>query len=100
MTETSSVHADAPNTFVAENATKPKLIPMREVALLGVAGPENAMRAIIRMSNGRIATGAVGERIQLGRLLEVSPAGAVLELASGNATFLRPYPWGAEAPQG
>jgi hypothetical protein len=100
MTETTSANGGAPNAFVAQNATKLSLIPMEEVALVGVAGPEEAMRAIIRMSDGSIITGTVGERIQLGRLLEVSPAGAVLELASGNATFLRPYPWGAEAPKG
>ncbi|HHS94748.1 MAG TPA: hypothetical protein ENK63_05370 [Rhodobacterales bacterium] len=90
----------APNAFVAANATKSDVLPMDEVALVGVAGPDDAMRAIIRMSDGSIITGAVGERIQLGRLLEVSPAGAVLELASGNATFLRPYPWGAEVAPG
>lgn len=100
MSDTPSATGGAPNAFVAENATKPNLIPMQEVALLGVAGPKDAMRALIRMSDGSIISGAVGERIELGRLLEVSPAGAVLELASGNATFLRPYPWGAEAPPG
>lgn len=100
MTDVTSATGGAPNAFVADNATKPDLIPMREVALVGVAGPEDAMRAIIRMADGSIITGAVGERIQIGRLTEVSPAGAVIELASGNATFLRPYPWGTEAPRG
>lgn len=100
MTDVTSATGGAPNAFVAQNATKPKLIPMKEVALVGVAGPENEMRAIIRMSDGSIITGTVGERIQIGKLIEVSPAGAVLELASGNATFLRPFPWGADAARG
>ena len=93
-------HGGAPNAFVAQNATKLSLIPLDEVALVGVAGPDDAMRAIIRMSDGSIITGTVGERTQIGRLLEVAPAGAVVELASGNATFLRPYPWGQEVAPG
>ena len=93
-------HGGAPNAIVAEHATELSLIPMDEVALIGVAGPDDAMRAMIRMSDGSIITGEVGERIQLGRLLEVSPAGVVLELSSGNATFLRPYPWGATGASG
>ncbi|OIP87485.1 MAG: hypothetical protein AUK37_01330 [Rhodobacterales bacterium CG2_30_65_12] len=95
-----NLNGGAPNAFVAQNATRRALIPLDAAALVGVAGPEDAMRAIIRMSDGSIITGAVGERTPLGRLIEVSPAGAVLELASGNATFLRPYPWAADAPQG
>lgn len=93
-------HGGAPNAFVAQKATRFSMIPLDEVALVGVAGPQEAMRAIIRMSDGSIITGTVGERIQLGRLIEVSPAGAVLELASGYATFLRPYPWRADALRG
>lgn len=91
-------HGGAPNAFVAEKATQPGLIPLEEVALVGVAGPEGAMRAIIRMSDGAIVTGTTGERMELGLILEVSPAGVVLELSSGFATFLRPYPWGADPP--
>ncbi len=100
MSETASALGGAPNAIVARHATRPSVLPMAEVALVGVAGPEAAMRAIIRMSDGSIVTGALGERIALGRLVEISPAGAVLELADGNATFLRPYPWGLAASAG
>jgi hypothetical protein len=88
----------APNAFVATHATERGMLPMDEVALLGVAGPEHRMRALIRMSDGTVITGALGERIALGRLVEVSPAGVVIELANGFATFLRPYPWGQDPP--
>jgi hypothetical protein len=93
-----NLHGGAPNAFVAENATRRGFIPLDEVALLGVAGPDGEMRAIIRMSDGNIITGALGERIALGELVEISPAGVVIELASGFATFLRPYPWGRGLP--
>lgn len=91
-------HGGAPNAVVAENATRRGVIPLDEVALLGVAGPDDAMRAIIRMADGAIVTGALGERIALGDLVEISPAGVVIELANGFATFLRPYPWGRSMP--
>lgn len=91
-------HGGAPNAFVAENATRRGVIPLDEVALLGVAGPDDAMRAIIRMSDGDIITGTLGERIALGKLVEISPAGVVIDLTNGFATFLRPYPWGQPPP--
>ncbi|GGD33187.1 hypothetical protein [Sinisalibacter lacisalsi] len=99
MTRTRA-HGGAPNAFVAENATRRGVIPLDEVALLGVAGPQGAMRAIIRMSDGDIVTGALGERIALGELVEVSPAGVVIEMANGFAAFLRPYPWGQDRAPG
>lgn len=83
----------APNAVVATHATQRNALPMDEVALLGIAGPEAAMRALIRMSDGTRVTGELGDRIALGRLVEISPAGVVIEQANGLATFLRPYPW-------
>ncbi|GKY89034.1 hypothetical protein [Sinisalibacter aestuarii] len=100
MSDTSSALGGAPNAFVAQEATKRAVMPLDEAALVGVAGPEGAMRALIRMGDGAVISGMEGERIALGRLIEVSPAGAVLELANGNATFLRPYPWGLDLPGG
>ena len=95
MAETNGLpHGGAPNQFVAENATKPDMLPMREVALLGVSGPDDDMKALIRMSDGSIIMGGLQEKIALGRLLEITPAGVVIEHASGFATFLRPYPYG------
>lgn len=88
----------APNAFVAENATELSLLPLDEVTLIGVAGPEAAMRAMIRMPDGAIVSGGLGERIGVGRLIEIGPAGVVVELADGLAAFLRPYPWGRDPP--
>lgn len=86
----------APNAFVAAQATKLSVLPRDRVALLGVAGPDGAMRALIRMADGTVISAHLGAQTALGRLIEISPAGVVVELASGNAGFLRPYPWGAE----
>lgn len=85
------------NAFVAAAATQPDMLPLAQAALIGVAGTEGAMRALIRMADGTIVTAATGARIEVGRLIDVSTAGVVLELTSGNAVFLRPYPWGRDA---
>ena len=98
MTDIATALGGAPNAFVAQHATRLGMLPMAEVTLLGVAGPEAAMRAMIRMSDGAIVTGALGERLAIGTLIEISPSGVVVELADGLATFLRPYPWGRDGP--
>jgi len=95
MSETT--FAETPNAFVAEHATRRGVLPLAQVALIGVSGRAGEMRALIRMGDGTMIAGTQGEYTALGRLLEVSPAGVVLERSSGNATFLRPYPWGAQA---
>ncbi len=94
------LHGGAPNAFVAETATRAGALPLDEVALLGVAGPDEAMRALIRLPDGAIMRAALGERIALGRLIEISPAGVVIRRADGLASFLPPYPWGRPRASG
>ena len=98
MTQHTGAADGAPNPIVAQSATRKAAMPLNEVALLGVAGPEDALRALIRMPDGAIVTAALGEQTALGRLIEVSQAGVVIRLADGLATFLRPYPWGRHPP--
>lgn len=83
-------HGGAPNAFVAEHATEPDMLPLDEVALIGVAGAEGAMRALIRMPDGTILSGKANDQTAIGILIEVSRAGVVVELANGNAAFLAP----------
>lgn len=84
----SAPHGGAPNAFVAEKATQPDVLTLDQVTLIGLAGPEDALRALIRMPDGTILTGKPGARTAIGTLIEVSRAGVVVELANGNATFL------------
>ncbi|PIE08558.1 MAG: hypothetical protein CSA74_01665 [Rhodobacterales bacterium] len=88
----------AANAFVASNATMVAALPMDEVALVGVAGPEKEMHAYLRFPEGRIERIDRGQPMALGTPLEIGPAGVVLELSNGNATFLPPYPYGADPP--
>lgn len=81
-------HGGAPNAFVAEKATILDVLALDEVALLGVAGADGDMRALIRMPDGAIFSGKQSERSAIGTLIEVSRAGVVVELPNGNATFL------------
>jgi hypothetical protein len=81
-------HGGAPNAFVAEKATMIDVLALDQVALLGVAGSDGDMRALLRMPDGAIFSGKQSERSAIGTLLEVSRAGVVVELPNGNATFL------------
>ncbi len=81
-------HGGAPNAFVAEQATQPDVLVLDKVALIGLAGAEDDLRALIRMPDGTILTGKQAQRTAIGKLLEVSRAGVVVELPNGNATFL------------
>lgn len=88
----------APNGFVAENATIEAALPLEQIALIGVAGPEKSMHAYLRFPEGDIRRIDLGTPMALGTPIEISPSGVVLELANGNATFLQPFPYGMGPP--
>lgn len=92
------VQGGAPNAFVAEHATITGVIPLDEVALLGVAGPDDAMHGYLRLPEGQILRIDLNEPMALGIPIEISPSGVVLELSNGNATFLPPFPFGMGPP--
>ena len=91
-------HGGAPNAFVAENATVPGVIPLDEVALVGVAGPVKEMHAYLRFPEGEIRRIDLNQPMALGTPIEISPSGVVLQLSNGNATFLPPFPYGMGPP--
>ena len=91
-------HGGAPNAFVAKHATITGVIPLDEVALVGVAGPEKAMHGYLRFPEGDIVRIELNRQMALGTPIEISPSGVVLELANGNATFLPPFPFGMGPP--
>lgn len=95
---TGQAHGGAPNAFVAEHATITGGIPLAEVTLVGVAGPEKAMHAYLRFPEGDIRRIDLHEPMALGTPIEISPSGVVLQLSNGNATFLAPFPFGMGPP--
>ncbi|PID37145.1 MAG: hypothetical protein CR993_01790 [Rhodobacterales bacterium] len=78
-----------PNQFVAEHATQPDRLNMAEVALIGTAGPTDALTALIRLPSGEIVTGSAGKRTPLGTLTAVAADHARLRLSDGAETTLK-----------
>ncbi len=66
--------ADYPDTTelaAGDLATIPDVFTLDGLALLGVFGTEDAMRALVRHANGRIRKVAVGDRLAGGRVVAV-----------------------------
>ena len=95
---TGQAHGGAPNAFVAEHATITGGMPLGEVTLVGVAGPEKAMHAYLRFPEGNIQRVDLHKPMGLGTPIEITPSGVVLQLSNGNATFLPPFPFGMGPP--
>jgi len=95
---TTEPRVETTNAFVAANATIPAVLPLDEVALLGVAGPEDAMHGYLRFPEGRIERIELHKPMAFGTPIEIGPSGVVLELGNGNAAFLPPFPFGIGPP--
>lgn len=95
---TTQPHGGAPNAFVAENATITGALPLEEITLVGVGGPEKAMHAYLRFPEGDIRRVDLHKPMALGTPIEIGPSGVVLQLSNGNATFLPPFPFGMGPP--
>ncbi len=67
---------------VAERATVPNALNMREINLLGISGPTNARRALVRMPNGRYVTVETGDRLDGGRVTSITDTGLTYQKGS------------------
>ena len=72
---------------VANQATTPNALNLREVNLLGISGPSNARRALVRMENGRYITVKVGDRLDGGRVTSITSDGLTYQKGSRNFTL-------------
>lgn len=59
------------STSVAREATVSRAINLRQVNLLGVMGTSSNRRALVRLSNGRVVTVRVGERLDDGQVTAI-----------------------------
>ncbi len=59
------------STSVAREATVSRAINLRQVNLLGVMGTTSNRRALVRLSNGRVVTVRVGERLDDGQVTAI-----------------------------
>lgn len=80
---------DVPETPASAKATKPGVLKLNELALIGIAGsPENRI-AILRERNGDILTVHNGDTTPKGRVAGIGDAEVILARAGGRQTRLR-----------
>ncbi|MCI2398677.1 hypothetical protein [Aliiroseovarius subalbicans] len=65
---------------VADEATKPADLSSGRTLLIGTAGPDGAMSALVRLSGGKIVKLATGDRLD---------GGKVQNIETGRLTLLR-----------
>lgn len=73
---------------VAAAATEKNQIRLNQTALLGTSGKANSKRAVVRLSNGRVATVAVGDRLDGGRVSAIGD-GFLTYVKNGRTVTLR-----------
>lgn len=66
------------NTKVKGAATQRGALTKNSVAVLGVFGPENDLRALMRLSNGRIKEVKRGSRVGTGTVIAIEATGVML----------------------
>ncbi len=72
---------------VATQATTPDALNLREINLLGISGPTNALKALVRLPNGSLATVKVGDRLDGGRVTSITSDGLTYQKGSRNLSL-------------
>lgn len=91
-TQASAVATPAPaiptRASVAQQATQPRAINLRQVNLIGVFGTPSNRRALVRMANGRIVSVSVGDALDGGRVAAIGET-ELRYVKNGRNTVLR-----------
>ncbi|WP_424833485.1 hypothetical protein [Ruegeria sp.] len=67
-----------PNATVKATATQTGVLKKNSVSVLGVYGPKADMRALMRMSSGRVKKVKIGSRVASGTVVAIDEDGIVL----------------------
>ncbi len=66
------------NTKVDSAATQQGVIRKNQIAILGVFGPKDALRALVRTSNGRVKQIERGDHVASGEVVAIDDKGIIL----------------------
>ena len=66
------------NTKVNSAATQQGVIRKNQIAILGVFGPKDKLRALVRLSNGRVEQVKTGDRVASGQIVAIDDKGIML----------------------
>ncbi|MFL4470879.1 pilus assembly protein PilP [Tateyamaria armeniaca] len=78
------------NATTADLATQRDVIPLRSLQLIGVVGPEEDRRALLRSSGGQIDTVRVGDALRQGTVVAIDDDAVILNAATGSRTLRIP----------
>lgn len=78
------------NNTVAKRATIDNAINLSKVNLLGVTGSPNKRRALVRLSNGRVVTVGIGDRLDGGRVSSIGESSLKYKKSGRNVTLQMP----------
>lgn len=79
--------SETTNPEIANLATQKSALPLRQLQLIGVAGTEQARRALLRLPNGKITTVQVGDHLRQGTVQAIAPDAIVLLSPQGTRTL-------------
>ncbi|WP_170752815.1 hypothetical protein [Ruegeria lacuscaerulensis] len=66
------------NATVKSAATQKSALKKNSVSLLGVFGPKSDLRALMRLSSGRVKEVKPGSRVSSGTVVAIDPDGVML----------------------
>ncbi|MEM8654493.1 MAG: hypothetical protein AAGF36_07080 [Pseudomonadota bacterium] len=85
------------NETTADLATQRGVLPLRQLQLLGVAGPEDKRRALLRTAGGQTRLVQVGDSLRQGTVVAIGEDQVVLNGGLGQRTLTLPDPSKAAA---
>lgn len=77
------------NPQTATLATQKGVLPPRRLQLIGVAGPEDGRRALLRTPSGQIRQVQIGDRVRNRSIVAIADDAVILADNSGRTTALR-----------
>lgn len=80
------------NETTADLATQRGALPLRTLQLIGIAGPEDAPRALLRTSAGQTRLVQVGDTLRQGTIIAIGADRIVLNGGLGQRTLTLPAP--------
>ncbi len=73
-----------PNTTVKSAATQAGALKKNSVSVLGVFGPKAELKALVRLSSGRVKKVKPGSRVASGQVIAIDDTGIVLRQSGQN----------------
>lgn len=77
------IEKETTNAATARLATQTGVLPLRSLQLIGVTGPADNRRALLRTAGGQIQAVRTGDQLRQGRVVAISDSAVLLDAATG-----------------